>query len=96
MTNFNEALEYLGISEYSERIFKSNSSGELFHLGDYILLADAIKEGKIKEASGEPASVWFRDWFIQIVDWSQTWERPESIFQHMRRVLYETSRRHEK
>lgn len=38
--NFIEALKYLKIEEYAERIFNSNSRGELFHLQDYIDLAE--------------------------------------------------------
>jgi len=34
--NFQEALKILNIEEYGERIFRSNSHGELFHCIDYI------------------------------------------------------------
>ena len=39
---FKEALEKLGIEDYADRIFKSNSHGELFHLQQYIKLAKVL------------------------------------------------------
>jgi hypothetical protein len=78
---FQEALKKLNIEDYGERIFNSNSHGELFHLYDYIVIAEAI---------GDDAS-WFRPWFIEIVELvEKTWARPESIFQHIPRALAET------
>jgi hypothetical protein len=75
--NFNEALEILGIEKYAERIFKSNSRGELFHLQTYFVLAEHI--GKTD---------WFANWFDEVVKWAEeNWERPESIFQHIDKVL---------
>ena len=70
--NFNEALQKLGIEEYAERIFNSNSHGELFHLQDYILLAEHYNA---KE---------FVPWFTDVVKMAEKqWERPESVFQHI-------------
>lgn len=78
--NFNEALKHLGIEDYAERIFKSNSHGELFHLQQYFKLAEILKD----DAS------WFRGWFEETVKWAEeNWERPESIFQHIMRCLQE-------
>jgi hypothetical protein len=72
---FNEALKVLNIEDFGERIFNSNSRGELFHLQDYIALAEDL-EGK--------DSTWFRPYFIGLVKWAEdTWERPESVFQHL-------------
>ena len=44
--NFKEALSYLNLEDYSERIFNSNIRGELFHLQDYIVLAEYFKENE--------------------------------------------------
>ena len=72
--NFNEALKVLGIEDYAERIINSNSHGELFHLRQYFILAEMLKD----DATG------FREWFEKTVKWAEeNWERPESIFQHI-------------
>lgn len=77
--NFKEALTILGIEEYSERIFKSNSHGELFHMQQYFKLAEII--GKTD---------WFADWFKGMVKFAEEkWERPESVFQHTHKILSE-------
>lgn len=77
---FKEALKILNIEDYGERIFNSNSHGELSHLMDYIQIA---------EVGGDLS--WFRDWFVDVVKAAEkNWERPESIFQHIPRVLGET------
>ncbi len=71
--NFHESLKILGIEEYGERIFNSNSHGELFHLYDYISLAESIGE-----------TDWFKKWFNGIVKQAEEkLERPESVFQHI-------------
>ena len=73
---FNEALKKLNIEDYGERIFNSNSHGELSHCMDYISLA------QMDDVS------WFRTWFEATVKWAKNkWSRPESIFQHMPRCL---------
>ena len=78
--NFNEALKVLGIEDYAERIFNSNSHGELFHLHQYIQLANLLKED----------TGWFRGWFEETVKWAEeNWQRPESIFQHILKTLPE-------
>ena len=70
---FKEALQKLGIERYSYRIFNSNSHGELFHLQDYIYLAEELKD-----------TLWFSDWFDFLVGYAEeNWERPESVFQHV-------------
>ena len=75
---FEEALKKLDIEDYSTRIFNSNSHGELFHLMDYIAIA------QIKDTS------WFRDWFVHVVKFAEkNWERPDSVFQHIPRILQE-------
>ncbi len=75
--NFKEATEILGIERYAERIFKSNSHGELFHLQTYFVLAKHL--GKTD---------WFSDWFDEVVKYAEeNWERPESIFQHIDKVV---------
>jgi len=78
--NFQEALQELGIEKYAERIWHSNSHGELFHLDQYFTLAELVKENNDKE--------WFCKWFEYIVKYAeQNWERPESIFQHIHKIL---------
>ena len=78
---FDEALKILDIEIYKNRIIHSNSHGELFHLADYILLAKYWnkKRNELPE---------FRPIFVDIVTWAEnTWERPESIFQHILKQL---------
>jgi len=75
--NFKEATEILGIEKYAERIFNSNSQGELFHLQTYFVLAESL--GKTK---------WFAKWFDSVVKFAEeNWERPESIFQHIDKII---------
>jgi len=77
MGTFKEALQKLGIEEYSERIYNSNSNGELFHLSDYVLLAKYVSDDKQ-----------FAEWFKKIVKIAeQEWQRPESIFQHILEIF---------
>lgn len=74
---FKEALKKLGIEEYGERIFNSNSHGELGHLHDYIAIADSIDDAS-----------WFKDWFDAVVEFAEkNWNRPESVFQHIPKIL---------
>ena len=76
---FIEALKILDIEKYSERIFNSNSHGELFHLQQYFTLAETL--GKTD---------WFKDGFEEIVKQAEEkWERPESVFQHISKILNE-------
>lgn len=70
---FEEALDKLNIVDYKERILHSNSHGELMHLMDYVYIAQSLED-----------TSWFREWFERVLAWAeQTWERPESIFQHI-------------
>lgn len=70
---FQDALKILGIEDYEKRIYNSNSYGELFHIMDYIEIAQSYKNLK-----------WFRKWFEILVKGAErTWKRPESIFQHI-------------
>jgi len=76
-----EAYEKLGISEYSERIFHSNSHGELFHLWDYVSIAEAYEGDK-------EFYKWFPKWFECVVKGAEEkWNRPESVFQHIPAML---------
>jgi hypothetical protein len=78
--NFQEALKVLGIEDYAERIFKSNSHGELFHIEQYFTLAETFKDN----------AGWFRQWFEEVVKFAeQNWQRPESVFQHISKILVE-------
>ena len=73
MADFHDALKILGIEDYGERIFNSNSHGELFHLCDYVLIAESV--GHVP---------WFRVWFESVVAQAEEmWVRPESVFQHI-------------
>lgn len=75
---FKEALKKLNIEDYGQRIFSSHSHGELFHLEDYINMANAIK--------GDAS--WFRPVFLAVVEFcEEEWERPESCFQWMPRLI---------
>lgn len=77
--NFKEALTVLGIEQYAERIWNSNSRGELFHIDQYFTLAKTL--GKTE---------WFADWFNYIVEEAEEkWERPESVFQYTTKILIE-------
>ncbi len=76
---FTEVCATLGIEEYAERIFNSNSHGELFHLQTYYHMSERIIPDKVPE---------FKEWFDGIVKHAEdTWERPESVFQHMEKLL---------
>lgn len=78
---FEESLKILDIEEYGDRIFKSNSHGELFHLMDYIQIADAWKDD-------ESAKEWFVGFFKGFVKHAEeNWNRPESVFQHVLTAL---------
>ena len=73
---FKKALTVLGIEDYGRRIFNSNSHGELFHLSDYLCLAE------MEDVS------WFRGWFERAVRFAEeNWKRPESVFQHIPKML---------
>jgi hypothetical protein len=75
---FQYALKTLGIEDYAQRILSSNSHGELFHVDQYITLAKTLKGN----------TEWFRKWFDHIVELAEeTWERPESVFQHVLKIL---------
>ena len=75
--SFTEATEILGIEKYAERIFNSNSHGELFHLQIYIVLAENLGN-----------SEGFSEWFDSVVKFAEeNWERPESIFQHIDKII---------
>ena len=80
--DFGQALVKLNIEDYQERIFNSNSHGELIHLYDYIVIANAL---------GDAGAQAFRTWFESVVKWAEeNWQRPESIFQHIRKILIES------
>ena len=76
---FKEALKKLHIEDYGERIFNSNSHGELFHCQDYISIAGQLNEDQCKL---------FRKWFIETVKIvKEKWQRPESVYQHIYRLF---------
>ncbi len=77
---FDDALTILGIEEYKERIFNSNSRGELFHLHDYYVLAKFVRDTNQK--------LEFENSFHRAVKHAENhWERPESVFQHIMKML---------
>ena len=81
--NVLEVLQKLGIEEYADRIFHSNSHGELFHLDDYYRLYELYKDS---EAFMEYFPVWFR----LLVDHAEkNVSNPEAVFQHVARLWIE-------
>lgn len=83
VTNLDEALKILNISDYKERILNSNSHGELFHVYQYIQIAEVFKDSSFD----------FRAWFVDVVSFAEKeWKRPESVFQHILKLLQETFR----
>lgn len=83
--NFKEALQILGIEEYEQKIFNSNSHGELFHLMDYIQIAKWAKETTKSEYK---PSDWFKQFFEDVIDFAnKNWSRPESVYQHIPKFL---------
>ena len=79
--DLDKALERLQISEFKQRIWNSNSTGELFHIWDYL---------KMAEVFGDVS--WFRPMFLNIVKMAEeNWKRPESVFQHIPKIIVEMS-----
>lgn len=76
---FQDALKKLDIEDYGEQIFNSNSHGELFHLGQYIRIAEQIKN----------EDGWFREWFIAIVELAKSRPDSKAVFQHIEKMLVE-------
>lgn len=79
---FNEALKKLNIEDYREKIINSNSHGELFHLRDYIIFAEIWDTSCIK--------ITFREFFLAAVEKAKTWDRPESVYQHIKGFFVES------
>ncbi len=79
--DFYEALKILDIEDYADRIWNSNSHGELFHINQYIHIAEVFKDNH----------AWFRGWFEDIVEYADHYsDRPASIFQHIDKILIQT------
>jgi len=77
--NFNEALQRLQLTEYEDRIINSNSHGELHHLLDYINLAQVVKDEHVLKV---------KEHFEKCVKFAEdTWDRPESVFQHLDKIF---------
>jgi len=82
---FVKILEKLGIEKYAKRILNSNSHGELFHIQQYYVLADTLPQGHLD---------WFPEWFDEVVKYAEeNWERPESVFQHIDKILLDNLKR---
>lgn len=76
---FKDVLIKLGIPEYEQMVCNSNSNGEMMHLYDYFTIADSFSNLD-----------WFREWFIAVVeDAKKCWDRPQSIYQHIGKILCE-------
>lgn len=79
--DFKTCCKKLNIEKYTERIFNSNSHGELFHIYDYFIILE------IAEKHPSFAKL-FPIWFDNIVMWAEkNWKRPESVFQHILTLL---------
>ncbi len=79
--NFLEALKVLDLEEYEQRITHSNSHGELFHIHDYIHVAQQVEHDPelTKKVSEHIRSA--------VVYAKEHWQRPESIFQHLPEIF---------
>jgi len=78
---FKDVCDELGIGEYSERIFSSNSHGELFHTYQYMQILEMARKN-------EHFAIWFPAFFKEMVKWAEeTWKRPESVFQHTMEIM---------
>ena len=76
---FDEAIKKLHIEKYGDRIWNSNSKGELFHIPLYIKLAETIDDDDCES---------FAIWFDDVVKYAEeNSERPESVFQHIDKFL---------
>lgn len=70
-----------GHGEFGDKIFRSNSHGELFHLEQYFHLAKLAQEDKVFKEQ-------FPKIFKDIVDQAnEKWERPQSVYQHIITIL---------
>lgn len=89
MGDFEKALKFLKIEDYRGRILASNSHGEMMHLPDYIEMAKNVNVGGRtgSELTPEDFST-IRKGFDGVVAYAeQNWERPESVFQHMLKIM---------
>jgi hypothetical protein len=78
---FQGALKRLDIEDYAERIWNSNSRGELFFIQDYIDMASL--QGSVS---------WFRPLFLVCVKFAENnWTRPESCFQHIPELMVDAA-----
>ena len=79
--SFQQVCAKLGIPEYTEAIFHSNSHGELMHTADYYEIQKGKKKSDLK---------WFRPLFLICDAYAKkNWERPESWYQHMPKMMQE-------
>jgi hypothetical protein len=81
--SLNESLKILDIEDYEDKIFSSSSKGGIMHVLDYPYIASWY-------AAQGYTDNWFREWFVDIVKKCESWERPESVYQHIPRLLKET------
>ena len=101
MTDY-EAFELMGISHLHGRAFHSNSHGELFHMMDYVEIAqraqdtgkELAKESTIAEVTDEQhVSLHLMvvgQLIVFVVEFADKhWDRPDTVFQHMPRMMRE-------
>lgn len=81
INGFKDALIKLGIEDFEDQIINSHSRGETFHCLEYIELANNII---FLDNGGKT----FRQEFLEMVDYAEkNWERPESVYQHLLRIM---------
>lgn len=76
--SFKAALQKLNIEDYEEKIFCSNSRGELFHILDYIEIAECFEDCS-----------WFREWFLEVVTFANKNNpaQASAVYQHIGQIL---------
>lgn len=94
ITNPRQAFELMGIPELHDRAFHSNSHGELFHMMDYIQLARyavtnrSVMEGMTDDIMEMVSLHVMGAYITSVIEWTDAnWERPDSAFQHMPRLV---------
>ena len=73
--SFKDICTILGIPEYTEAIFNSNSRGELFHTKDYYELA--------KRLNGRDPAIFVKCFKHYDEIAKRTWQRPQSWYQYL-------------
>lgn len=80
--NLEQSLKHLNIYDYLNDILNSNSKGELFHLNQYIIIAEMYSKYNDNEFK-----ILFREYFINTYKlYSKKWKRPQSFFQYFEEI----------